>query len=65
MYSLFLEGVLTVHPANVITFIKEGTELVSTVELQNNDPTVNLTYKVFTGVCNKLSLYFLLLFFIR
>lgn len=43
---LFVEGALTVHPPNVITFVKEGTELVSTVELQNTDAKNNLTYKV-------------------
>lgn len=46
VYVFLAEGMLSVHPANVITFVKEGTELVSTVELQNNDAAVNLTYKV-------------------
>lgn len=37
---------LSVHPSSVITFVKEGTELVSTVELQNTDANSNITYKV-------------------
>jgi hypothetical protein len=39
---------LSVQPSSIITFIKEGTELVSTLELQNTDSSIILSFKVMT-----------------
>lgn len=39
---------LSVHPSSVITFVKDGSELLSTLELQNIDPSKNISYKVET-----------------
>ncbi|KAK4877311.1 hypothetical protein RN001_009817 [Aquatica leii] len=40
--------ILKVQPASVITFIKEGGELVSTLELYNSDNQINISYKMKT-----------------
>ncbi|XP_044270379.1 motile sperm domain-containing protein 2-like [Tribolium madens] len=39
---------LSVQPSNIITFVKEGGELVSTVELQNIDSSLILSFKLKT-----------------
>ncbi|RZB40385.1 motile sperm domain-containing protein 2, partial [Asbolus verrucosus] len=39
---------LSVQPSNIITFIKEGGELVSTLELQNTDSSIILSFKLKT-----------------
>ncbi|KAI4471658.1 motile sperm domain-containing protein 2 [Holotrichia oblita] len=39
---------LSVNPANTITFVKDGNELVSTLELQNIDPNTSISYKMKT-----------------
>jgi hypothetical protein len=39
---------LSVQPSSIITFIKEGTELVSTLELQNTDSSIILSFKLKT-----------------
>lgn len=39
-------GTLSVYPPGIINFVKEGNDLVSTLELRNNDPTINISYKV-------------------
>lgn len=43
----FVDGSpLSVQPSNIITFVKEGGELVSSLELQNTDPSVIVSFKV-------------------
>ena len=39
-------ALVSVNPSNVITFLKDGNELVSTLELQNIDPNIHVSYKV-------------------
>ncbi|KAJ8924694.1 hypothetical protein NQ315_000845 [Exocentrus adspersus] len=39
---------LKVTPSGIITFVKDGNELVSTLELHNTDPTSHISYKLKT-----------------
>ncbi|KRT86352.1 CRAL-TRIO domain containing protein, partial [Oryctes borbonicus] len=39
---------LSVNPPNTITFVKDGNELVSTLELQNIDSSISISYKMKT-----------------
>ncbi|KAF2898449.1 hypothetical protein ILUMI_07727 [Ignelater luminosus] len=41
-------GILKVQPSNIITFAKEGNELVGTLELHNTDNQINISYKMKT-----------------
>ncbi|XP_066154921.1 motile sperm domain-containing protein 2-like [Euwallacea fornicatus] len=42
------DGPLAVTPSNIITFLRDGTELVSTLELHNTDPTAQIAFKLKT-----------------
>ncbi|XP_066250152.1 motile sperm domain-containing protein 2-like isoform X2 [Euwallacea similis] len=42
------DGPLAVTPSNIITFLREGAELVSTLELHNTDPTTQIAFKLKT-----------------
>lgn len=37
---------LKLNPSSVVNFVKEGNEFVGTVEIQNVDSSVNVSYKV-------------------
>lgn len=41
-------NMLKVTPSGIITFVKEGNELISTLELKNSDNLINLSYKMKT-----------------
>ncbi|CAH0547264.1 unnamed protein product [Brassicogethes aeneus] len=41
-------GALKVQPNNVITFIKEGSELISTLSIENTDLSTSISYKLKT-----------------
>lgn len=42
------DGPLRVTPSGIITFVKEGTDLVSTLELLNTDSTAQISFKLKT-----------------
>lgn len=56
MFVSFAEGALSVNPPNIINFIKEGSELVSTLDLQNTDSNISISYKVTNIFIFKLSI---------
>ncbi|CAG9770597.1 unnamed protein product [Ceutorhynchus assimilis] len=43
-----LDGPLAVSPTSIITFVKEGTELISTLELHNTDSAATIAFKLKT-----------------
>ncbi|CAH1105355.1 unnamed protein product [Psylliodes chrysocephalus] len=41
-------GYLKVTPSGIITFVRDGAELISTLELQNTDDSIHVSYKLKT-----------------